>query len=86
MLLLALGRILGSFSHVHVVAEAKLRQFVLEVIAGHLGRNLMPVKLSRIFTIDSNQFIVSHLLNDELLLGCPELFLPSFLPILELLV
>ena len=46
----------------------------------------MPVKLSRIFTIDSNQFIVSHLLNDELLLGCPELFLPSFLPILELLV
>ena len=46
----------------------------------------MPFKLTRIFTIDSNQLIVSHLLNNELLLGRPEPFLPSLLSIFELLV
>ena len=46
----------------------------------------MPVKLSRISAIDSDQLIVAQFIHSQFLLGCPQFFLPYDLAMLEILI
>lgn len=59
---LVLCRIFGSLIDVHTFAEAQLRELLLKVVTAYLGWQLVPVKLSCIPAVDSDQFIVAQLI------------------------